>query len=99
MIPLFPTIIDWIILKTLWNIQSKNDSLWIKWIHSKYLKGVDIWEINSKMRDSPLIKNILAIGDRILLDCAGDIDRTKTLLRDWFANKRTLAAYEHLRNK
>ena len=32
-----------IIAKLVWTITSKKDTLWVKWIHGKYLKEVDWW--------------------------------------------------------
>lgn len=45
-----------LLAKVFWSIHSKSDSLWIRWIHAKYLRGEDVWEIIPNMRDSPLIK-------------------------------------------
>lgn len=88
-----------IMSKTLWNISAKNNALWIRWIHSEYLKGDDIWTIAHNIRNSPFIKNILSIRDRLLLDCAGDIGKAKTLLPSWFEGKGTSEAYDHFRYK
>lgn len=67
-----------LISKVLWNIHMKSDTLWIRWIHCEYLKGKDIWEIIPNDRDSPLIKRILDIRDKIVLDCAGNIEKAKS---------------------
>lgn len=85
--------------KVLWNVHSKSDALWIRWIHAEYLRGEDIWEIVPKMRDSPLIKNVLLICDRLLVDCAWNVEEDKKLLEGWFTTKGTSAAYEFLQKK
>lgn len=56
------------LLKTLWDIHSHKDCLWICWIHSYYLRG--------KGRDDhPLFKNILKLRD-ILISRIGSINNT-----------------------
>lgn len=93
---------DWnkaLLTRNLWDIHSRKDSLWIKWIHSEYLLGRDIWEIAEHHKDSPTIKNILRIRDKLLLDCDGDPNRAKTLITSWYEGKGTADAYQHLRSK
>lgn len=34
-----------LILKLLWNICSKKDTVWVKWIHEEILKNQSIWDI------------------------------------------------------
>ncbi|CAI8592592.1 unnamed protein product [Vicia faba] len=34
------------LLKCLWNICNKGDSLWVKWIHKVYLKGRDVMDVD-----------------------------------------------------
>ncbi|VFR00055.1 unnamed protein product [Cuscuta campestris] len=36
------------IMKLNWDVAGKKDVLWVKWIHSKYLKGSDYWEYKPK---------------------------------------------------
>lgn len=85
--------------KTLWNISAKNDALWIRWIYSEYLNEDDIWTVAHNIRNSPFIKNILSIRDRLVLDCVGAIDKAKALLHGWFAGKGVSEAYDYLRHK
>lgn len=33
-----------LLAKSLWELHSDNQALWIKWIHSYYLRGQNIWE-------------------------------------------------------
>lgn len=53
--------------KTLWNICAKKDSLWIQWVDHQYLRGSSIWDKVVHVRDSPLLKNILCIRDKLLV--------------------------------
>lgn len=36
--------------KHVWNVASKKDNLWVKWVNGVYLKGYDIWN-HSPMKD------------------------------------------------
>lgn len=85
--------------KTLWNIHSKKESLWIRWVHSEYLRGEDIWNIVKNPRISPFLKNILDIRGDLVSKCAGDISKAKDLLASWFENKGPSAAYHYMRTQ
>ncbi|KAK6139395.1 hypothetical protein DH2020_026865 [Rehmannia glutinosa] len=37
-----------LLAKILWNIHSKADSLWVRWVHSFYLKNQSIWDWDPK---------------------------------------------------
>ena len=32
----------------IWAIAKKKDSLWVKWVHGRYIKGRDWWEYTPK---------------------------------------------------
>ncbi|XP_022860183.1 uncharacterized protein LOC111380779 [Olea europaea var. sylvestris] len=51
--------------KTLCNIHSKKDCLWIKWINEVHLRGSDIWKYKVRKGDSPLLKRLLEIRDTV----------------------------------
>ncbi|KAK6117718.1 hypothetical protein DH2020_048570 [Rehmannia glutinosa] len=55
-----------LLAKILWNIHSKADSLWVRWVHSFYLKNQSIWTWNPKNSDSCLLKRICDIRNDIL---------------------------------
>lgn len=44
-----------LLTKTLWNIHSKKDSLWCKWVHHIYIKGGSLWTILPKNSFPPLM--------------------------------------------
>ncbi|XP_022868525.1 uncharacterized protein LOC111388095 [Olea europaea var. sylvestris] len=50
-----------LLTKSLWNIQHKKDSLWIRWVHQIYLKGTCICEVSPRKDHSPLFKKLLEI--------------------------------------
>ncbi|XP_022857247.1 uncharacterized protein LOC111378307 [Olea europaea var. sylvestris] len=52
-----------LLAKSLWNIQHKKDTLWIRWVHLVYLKGTCIWDVLPKKDHSPLFKKLLEIRD------------------------------------
>ncbi|VFQ75989.1 unnamed protein product [Cuscuta campestris] len=39
------------LMKLLWDIANKKDTLWVKWIHNKYLKGSSVWDYTTKPDD------------------------------------------------
>ncbi|VFQ93364.1 unnamed protein product [Cuscuta campestris] len=46
-------------MKLLWDIANKKDSLWVRWVHSKYLKQGTIWECNVKNDDCYYWKKLI----------------------------------------
>lgn len=56
---------NWALLsKILWNINEKADTLWIRWIHNKFIKQEWTWKLKDK--DSPFLKRLLEIIDFML---------------------------------
>ncbi|KAK6141223.1 hypothetical protein DH2020_025020 [Rehmannia glutinosa] len=49
-----------------WNIHSKVDFLWVRWVYSFYLKNQSIWTWDPKKSDSYLLKRICDIRNYIL---------------------------------
>lgn len=47
------------LLKLLWNIEEKQDNLWVRWIHAFYLKHDSVMERVNKASDSSLFKAIM----------------------------------------
>ncbi|XP_057463935.1 uncharacterized protein LOC130753806 [Actinidia eriantha] len=54
--------------KSLWNLQAKKDSLWVKWVSHFYLKGQPFWEYNSTRQDSQMIRQLAQIRDKIVAE-------------------------------
>lgn len=86
--------------KVLWNIHSKKDSLWIKWIHNEYLISSSIWERTAKKDDSPLFKKLLGIRDAICM-AGGSFEGAVRILSDWTDAKGLISssAYDFFRFK
>lgn len=54
-------------IMSLWNIVKEKESLWIRWIHGKYLeKGDSVWSYTPKSSDSWLWKRLIAKRDLLL---------------------------------
>uniref|UniRef100_A0A803NWR8 Reverse transcriptase zinc-binding domain-containing protein n=1 Tax=Cannabis sativa TaxID=3483 RepID=A0A803NWR8_CANSA len=49
--------------KFLWALANKQDSLWVKWINSIYLKGRDIWSFPKTQDTSWYFKKLLKLRD------------------------------------
>lgn len=73
-----------LLAKVLWDIHTRKESLWVRWIHHIYLGRGDLWTWSARHIDSPLIKKILCIRDELLLS-AGSSDRAMHLLSSWFS--------------
>ncbi|XP_057976002.1 uncharacterized protein LOC131163432 [Malania oleifera] len=82
--------------KTLWNIHSKKDSIWTKWIHHMYLTDSSIWSISATKNDFPLFKKLLTIRDQLVVNCGG-IDAAIDMLSKW--ENRGKLSYEFWRAK
>ncbi|KAK6139381.1 hypothetical protein DH2020_026889 [Rehmannia glutinosa] len=55
-----------LLAKILCNIHSKADSLWVRWVHSFYLKNQSIWTWNPKKSNFCLLKRICDIRNELL---------------------------------
>ncbi|GKA75895.1 RNA-directed DNA polymerase, eukaryota, reverse transcriptase zinc-binding domain protein [Tanacetum coccineum] len=55
-----------LLVKHLWNIANKKDTLWVKWVSTVKLKGVSIWVVQKEECDSWGWKNLLTIRDLII---------------------------------
>ncbi|GAA0185139.1 hypothetical protein LIER_32427 [Lithospermum erythrorhizon] len=53
-------------LLTVWNIHTNAETLWVKSVHSIYLRGQSIWEYVSGDRDSYLMKRLIIIRDAVV---------------------------------
>ncbi|VFQ69341.1 unnamed protein product [Cuscuta campestris] len=52
--------------KTLWNIASRKETLWVQWVHAVYLQDRDIWTWTPKKEDSHFFKKLAEIRDILL---------------------------------
>ncbi|GJT46938.1 RNA-directed DNA polymerase, eukaryota, reverse transcriptase zinc-binding domain protein [Tanacetum coccineum] len=54
-----------LMVKHLWNIASKKDSLWVKWLNGYRIKGNCVWNMKVKKNFSWNLKQILSLRDSI----------------------------------
>lgn len=88
------------LLKTLWNIHSNKDSLWIKWVHSVYLRGRDCWTQRHGRDDHPLFKKLVKLRDSLII-ATGSIQNSVNLLSSQNQNNTfsPADAYDWLKRK
>ena len=87
------------LVKQLWNIHLKADSIWIRWVHHFYLQNMNIWTVPLQQTSSPLWKSFIKLRDRLLDDCGGQ-PAVISLLQSWnTAQLFSANAYEYLRPK
>ncbi|GKD65820.1 RNA-directed DNA polymerase, eukaryota, reverse transcriptase zinc-binding domain protein, partial [Tanacetum coccineum] len=54
-----------LLIKQLWNVIAKKDTLWVKWVNSENLKGKSIWVVTAKANSSAGWKEILSLRDKV----------------------------------
>lgn len=52
-------------LKLLWNMCNKTDSLWVKWVHSYYVKRHNIMDLQIKASSTWILRSIMKLRDFI----------------------------------
>ncbi|XP_058756747.1 uncharacterized protein LOC131629961 [Vicia villosa] len=57
-------------VRLLWNLCKKEDSVWVKWIHTYYFKEESVMDTPTKDSFSWIMKEILQVRDQVkMLDC------------------------------
>ncbi|KAK4389436.1 Retrovirus-related Pol polyprotein from type-2 retrotransposable element R2DM [Sesamum angolense] len=89
-----------LLARVLWNIHYKADTLWAKWVNEVYLRGASIWDWQPKKGDSPLLRRLAEIRDRIITDFCST-EAAIRHLTEWTDRKGlvTSIAYEYFRPK
>ncbi|GJR19680.1 putative ribonuclease H-like domain-containing protein [Tanacetum coccineum] len=72
-----------LLAKHLWNIASKKDSLWVKWIHAVRLKDASIWNVQWNEKDGWNWKCLLEIRDKIAHNFQFKIGPNGSSLTQW----------------
>ncbi|CAK8579067.1 unnamed protein product [Lathyrus sativus] len=54
-----------LLLKCLWNLCNKTDTIWVKWIHTQYLKGNNVMNYVPKPHNSWIMRGILKQRDNM----------------------------------
>lgn len=75
-------------MKHLWWLAKKNESLWVKWIHAKYLKRNSIWTIKTPNNCSWSWRKLLKLRDRAeyMKSIVGNGQSTYLWLDNWHPN-------------
>ncbi|KAK4423208.1 hypothetical protein Salat_1903600 [Sesamum alatum] len=89
-----------LLARVLWNIHRKADTLWVQWVNSVYLRGSSIWDWQPKKGDSPLLRRLADIRDR-LITAFGTTGTAVESMTAWSSLKglQTSKAYEYFRPK
>nr|GEX95031.1 hypothetical protein [Tanacetum cinerariifolium] len=51
--------------KQLWNVISKKNTLWVKWVNTKILRGKSVWVVDASANSSAGWKEMLKLRDKI----------------------------------
>jgi len=86
--------------KEIWNIHSKKDSLWVKWVNHEYFSVHSLWDRQEKKDDSPLLKKLQRIRDLLKVKM-GSVHAAAEILAKWAngGNSYVSKAYDFLRTK
>ncbi|XP_058783771.1 uncharacterized protein LOC131658501 [Vicia villosa] len=65
-------------VRLLWNLCKKEDSMWVRWVHTYYIKEVSIMDVHVKDSFSWIMKEILQIREHVKrLDCWKSLGQRK----------------------
>lgn len=81
-----------LMLKLFWDIVLNKESLWVKWVHSIYIKNLDLWTMEVKSSFTWSIKAILKLRDRASA-CVSQVDKQWILPGIPFSAPATYAAF------
>ncbi|XP_020242707.1 uncharacterized protein LOC109820923 [Asparagus officinalis] len=84
-------------IKIMWLIHLKKDHLWVKWVHGNYLSHANVWQVQVKVNDSWMWKQIIKMRD-MLIGKLGSIENLKNLIDSYCVNGKFVvsAVYEKL---
>ncbi|GFP82681.1 putative ribonuclease h protein at1g65750 [Phtheirospermum japonicum] len=88
-----------LLTKALWNIHNKKDTLWVRWVHNIYLKNCTLWQWTMSREDSPSLKCLLRIRDKICTR-EGTVEAAVQRIQSWDnGNGLSIAmAYDYFRD-
>ncbi|XP_020253802.1 uncharacterized protein LOC109830852 [Asparagus officinalis] len=66
-------------IKLIWMIHLKKGLLWIKWVHGNYLRQFNIWQVQSKVNDSWMWKQIIRVRDKVICKL-GDVSNVQNVI-------------------
>jgi hypothetical protein len=83
-----------LIMKHLWNVAAKKDTLWVKWINVEKLNGRSIWEVSIDKRNSIGWNNILKLREKIRMHIGYKIGNGKSISwHDRWCNESPLSDF------
>ena len=68
-----------LLVKHLWNVASRKESLWVKWVNVVKLKNRSVWDVTVDNNDSWFWKNILKFRDWVGKNMRYQIGKGKTI--------------------
>ncbi|GFY92706.1 pyruvate decarboxylase-2 [Actinidia rufa] len=85
--------------KSLWNLQSKKDSLSVKWVHHIYIKRTSFWEYVPAKQNSQMIRQLAQIRDIATIE--GSLPAALIRMQQWTSSGKfnTKACYDFFRSK
>ena len=85
-------------MKYLWHIMDRRESLWVRWVHHRYLSVIEPIDWEAQKKDSPLIKAIINAKDMVV-SLEGREDDVEETLHSWCVDGRfkVALAFEALR--
>ena len=89
-----------LLAKALWNLQSKKDSLWVRWVNHVYMKDMPFWDYTPSKQDSQMVRYLSVIRDKITT-IEGSSQAALDRLNQWATQGpfNVKACYEFFRNK
>ncbi|KAK9689837.1 hypothetical protein RND81_09G084900 [Saponaria officinalis] len=69
-----------LLAKLIWNIDHRNDGVWVNWIHSYYLHRTSIWDVLPSGTHSDSFRSILKVRD-LCIAALGDVQTAQFWLR------------------
>ncbi|KAL0431400.1 UNVERIFIED_CONTAM: hypothetical protein Sradi_0766000 [Sesamum radiatum] len=89
-----------LLARVLWNIHRKADTLWVQWVNGVYLRGVSVWDWQSKKGDSPLLQRLAVIRNKIVTTF-GSSEAAIQHIAGWYSSKglETSKAHKYFRPK
>ncbi|GFS34973.1 wall associated kinase 5 [Actinidia rufa] len=89
-----------LLAKALWNLQSKKDSLWVKWVNHVYMKDIPFWDSTPSKQDSQMVRYLSEIRDKITT-VEGSSQAALDRLNQWATQGsfNVKACYDFFRNK
>lgn len=87
-----------LLVKQIWNIASKKDNLWVKWVSTVKLRGVSLWRVQKEANDSWGWKILIDIRDLVqnhIKYMIGNGQRTSMWYDNWSSVGPLINSIDH----